>query len=40
MEITAKDTLLHLDGEPYIASNPIKINLFKNSLRILDPYEK
>ena len=40
MEITAKDTLLHLDGEPYIARNPIKINLFENSLRILDPYEK
>jgi len=40
MEITSSDTLLHLDGEPFIASSPIIINLFEDSLKILKPHEK
>ena len=40
MNIKANDTLIHLDGEPYTASNPITINLIKNSLKILMPNEK
>lgn len=40
MNITANDTLIHLDGEPYTASNPITITLIQNSLKILIPNEK
>jgi YegS/Rv2252/BmrU family lipid kinase len=39
MQITANNTLLHLDGEPYKASNPVAINLLENSLKILKPNE-
>jgi diacylglycerol kinase (ATP) len=39
MEIIAENTLLHLDGEPYKASNPITINLLEKSLKILKPNE-
>ena len=39
MEITTNNTLLHLDGEPYKASNPVIINLLENSLKILKPNE-
>lgn len=37
MQIKANNTLLHLDGEPYKASNPITINLLEDSLKILTP---
>ena len=37
MQISAKDTLLHLDGEPYKTSNPIEIKVIPNSLKILMP---
>ena len=37
MNISAKNTLLHLDGEPYKASNPVEINLLPKSLKILMP---
>ena len=37
MEINASNTLLHLDGEPYKASNPVKINVLPRSLKILIP---
>jgi len=37
MTITGEDTLLHLDGEPFKASNPIKIALLPKSLKILIP---
>ncbi len=37
MEINANNTLLHLDGEPYKSSNPIKINILPRSLKILMP---
>jgi len=37
MEINASNTLLHLDGEPYKASNPVKINVLSKSLKILMP---
>ena len=40
MQIHTKNTLIHLDGEPYKTTNPIKINLLKNSLKILKPNEK
>ncbi|MEC7863611.1 MAG: diacylglycerol kinase family protein [Bacteroidota bacterium] len=39
MQITANNTLLHLDGEPYKANNPITINLLEQSLKILNPNE-
>ena len=39
MKITANNTLLHLDGEPYKATNPITINLLEDSLKILQPNE-
>ena len=37
MQISANNTLLHLDGEPYKAKNPVEINLFPKSLNILMP---
>ena len=37
MKISASNTLLHLDGEVYKASNPVKINILPRSLRILMP---
>lgn len=37
MTIKAKDTLLHLDGEPFRASNPIEVALLPKSLKILIP---
>ena len=37
MQISASNTLLHLDGEPYKASNPVKINVLPRSLKILMP---
>ena len=37
MKISANNTLLHLDGEPYKASNPVKINVLPKSLKILIP---
>ena len=40
MEINASNTLLHLDGEPYKASNPVKINILPKSLKILMPNGK
>ena len=40
MKIYTKNTLIHLDGEPYKTTNPITINLLKNSLKILKPHEK
>ena len=40
MQIHAKNTLIHLDGEPYKTTNPITINLLNNSLKILKPNEK
>jgi YegS/Rv2252/BmrU family lipid kinase len=40
MTINAKDTLLHLDGEPFKTSNPIEVALLPKSLKILMPNEK
>jgi YegS/Rv2252/BmrU family lipid kinase len=37
MTITGEDTLLHLDGEPFKASNPIEVALLPKSLKILMP---
>jgi YegS/Rv2252/BmrU family lipid kinase len=37
MTIKAENTLLHLDGEPFKASNPIEITLLPKSLKILMP---
>jgi diacylglycerol kinase (ATP) len=37
MQISASNTLLHLDGEAYKASNPVKINVLPKSLKILIP---
>ena len=37
MNISAKNTLLHLDGEPYKAKNPVEIQLLPRSLKILMP---
>jgi len=39
MQITANNTLLHLDGEPYKVSNPVTIKLLENSLKIVKPNE-
>ena len=39
MTITAEDTLIHLDGEPFKSSNPIEITLLPKSLKILIPNE-
>jgi len=37
MQISARNTLIHLDGEPYKASNPVTINVLPKSLKILMP---
>jgi YegS/Rv2252/BmrU family lipid kinase len=37
MKISAKNTLLHLDGEPYKAEKYVEIQLFPKSLKILIP---
>ena len=37
MKISANNTLLHLDGEPYKTSNPVEIKLIPKSLKILMP---
>jgi YegS/Rv2252/BmrU family lipid kinase len=37
MQISAKNTLLHLDGEPYKTSNPVEIKVIPKSLKILMP---
>jgi len=37
MTITGEDTLLHLEGEPFKASNPIEIAILPKSLKILMP---
>ena len=40
MTISAENTLLHLDGEPFKASNPIEVIILPKSLKILMPNEK
>lgn len=40
MTINSESTLLHLDGEPMNFNNPIKINIFPKSLKILIPNGK
>lgn len=40
MTIKAENTLLHLDGEPFKASNPIKVTILPKSLKILMPNGK
>ena len=40
MKISANKTLLHLDGEPYKAKNPVEIQLLPKSLKILMPNGK
>lgn len=40
MQIESENSLIHLDGEPFITKNPITINLLKKSLKILIPNEK
>jgi len=37
MIIRTKNTLLHLDGEPFKTSNPIEVILLPKSLKILIP---
>ena len=37
MTIKGEDTLLHLDGEPFKASNPIEVAILPKSLKILIP---
>ena len=37
MTITGEDTLLHLDGEPFKANNPIEVAILPKSLKILMP---
>ena len=37
MKISTKNTLLHLDGEPYTAKKPIKVQVLPKSLKILIP---
>jgi len=37
MTIKAENTLLHLDGEPFKASNPIEVSILPKSLKILMP---
>ena len=39
MVINAKNTLLHLDGEPFKSSNPIQVAILPKSLKILIPNE-
>ena len=40
MQINAYNTLLHLDGEPFMADNPVEIKLIPKSLKILRPNGK
>ena len=40
MTILSEETLLHLDGEPFKASNPIEIDILPKSLKILMPNGK
>ena len=40
MTISAENTLLHLDGEPFKASNPIVVTILPKSLKILMPNGK
>jgi len=40
MKISAKNILLHLDGEPYKAKKPVEIQLLPKSLKILIPNGK
>ena len=40
MSINANNTLLHLDGEPYKAKNPVEIQLMPKSLKILMPNDE
>jgi YegS/Rv2252/BmrU family lipid kinase len=40
MTISAENTLLHLDGEPFKASNPIEVTILPKSLKILMPNGK
>ena len=40
MTIKAENSLLHLDGEPFKTSNPIKVAILPKSLKILIPNEK
>ena len=37
MQISTSNTLLHLDGEPYKAKNPVEMQLLPRSLKILMP---
>ena len=37
MTIIGEDTLLHLDGEPFKASNPIEVTILPKSLKIIMP---
>ena len=37
MKISANNTVLHLDGEPYKKKNPVEIQLLPKSLKILIP---
>jgi len=37
IQISTKNTLLHLDGEPYKTSNPVEIKVIPKSLKILMP---
>jgi len=40
MTIKSENTLIHLDGEPFTATNPIKVALLPKSLKILMPNGK
>ena len=40
MTISAANTLLHLDGEPFKARNPIEVTILPKSLKILMPNGK
>lgn len=40
MQISTKNTLVHLDGEPYKTSNPIKVKLLPKSLKTLIPNDE
>ncbi len=39
MQITANNTLIHLDGESYKASNPVTVKILEKSLKIMYPNE-
>ena len=40
MTISAENTLIHIDGEPFKANNPIEVNILPKSLKILMPNGK